>query len=206
MIVVVACFRLETAWIPRGAGVRAVRIRPGAPSGFERAITAEGNPDLLISTGFCGGLDPQLGTGRLILATEVIHRGRAIAVASELLARARAALAREGIVPALGRLVTADRVIGRKEEKQRLHTETKALGVEMEAGKLADWADDNKIPFLAVKSVLDPAVGELPLAKVSDALLHPIAAIDAGFAAIRAGRAIGRGIGALVREFAGGEG
>ncbi len=206
MIVVAACFWTETAWIPKRAGVRAVRIRPGASSGFERAITAGGRPDLLISTGFCGGLDPRLATGDLILVTEVIHRGRAIAIAPELLARARAAFTRDGIVPAQGRLVTVARVIGKKVEKERLHKETKALGVEMEAGRIADWADDNRIPFLAVKSVLDPAGVELRLAKVSDALRHPIAALNAGFAAFRAGRAIGQGIGALVREFAGGEG
>ena len=201
---VAACFRLETAWIPKIPGTRVVRVRVGAPSGFARAITAGGRPDLLISTGFCGGLDPRLGIGDLILATEVIHRGRAIAIAPELLTRARAALAREGIHPAPGRLVTAARVIGKKEEKQRLHNETKALGVEMEAGKLAEWADGNGVPFLAVKSVLDPAGVELPLTVAGDALRHPIAAIKAGLAAIRAGRAIGRGIGALAREFAGG--
>ena len=204
MIVVAACFRLETAWIPKIPGTRVVRVRVGAPSGFARAITAGGRPDLLISTGFCGGLDPRLGIGDLILATEVIHRGRAIAIAPELLTRARAALEREGIHPAPGRLVTAARVIGKKEEKQRLHNETEALGVEMEAGKLAEWADDNGVSFLAVKSVLDPAGVELPLTVAGDALRHPIAAIKAGLAAIRAGRAIGRGIGALAREFAGG--
>ena len=204
MIVVAACFRLETAWIPKIPGTRVVRVRVGAPSGFARAITAGGRPDLLISTGFCGGLDPRLGIGDLILATEVIHRGQAIAIAPELLSRARAALAREGIHPAPGRLVTAARVIGKKEEKQRLRNETEALGVEMEAGKLAEWADGNGVPFLAVKSVLDPAGVELPLTGAGDALRHPIAAIKAGFAAIRAGRAIGRGIGALAREFAGG--
>ncbi|RLE37041.1 hypothetical protein DRJ12_03555 [Candidatus Acetothermia bacterium] len=206
MIVVAACFRIETAWIPKIPGTRVVRVRIGAPSGFARAITAGGRPDLLISTGFCGGLDPRLGTGDLILATEVIHHGRAIAIAPELLTRARAALAREGIHPAPGRLVTAARVIGKKAEKERLHNETEALGVEMEAGRLAEWADDNGLPFLAVKSVLDPAGVELPLSKPGDVLRHPIAAISAGFAAIRAGRAIGRGIGTLAREFAGGEG
>lgn len=204
MIVVAACFRTETAWIPKIPGMRVVHVRAGAPPGFERAIAAGGSPDLLISTGFCGGLDPSLVPGDLILATEITHRERAIAIAPELLTRAREALAREGINPVQGGLVTAARVVGRKEEKERLHKETKALGVEMEAGRLADWAKDNEIPFLAVKSVLDPAGVELPLSEAGNALFHPIAAMKAGFAAIRAGRAIGRAIGALARELAGG--
>jgi len=73
---VAAPFFLERAWIPKRPGLRAVRIRPGAPSGFEGSL---GRPDLLVSAGFCGGLDPRLKTGDLILASEVYHRGRKIA-------------------------------------------------------------------------------------------------------------------------------
>ncbi len=204
MIVVAACYFLETAWIPNDPGMRVARIRPGAPSGFERAIAADGTPMLLIATGFCGGLDPRLKPGDLILATEIVHRGRRIAIDPELLARAQAGLEEAGIAPSRGPLVTETRVVGTVEEKGKLRDETGAVGVEMEAGRLAEWAEDSGVGFIALKAVLDAADRALPLRRAADALSHPIAAVRAGVVAVRAGRTIGRGIGALAREFAGG--
>jgi len=202
MIVVAAPFFLERAWIPKRPGLRAVRIRPGAPSGFEGSL---GRPDLLVSTGFCGGLDPRLKTGDLILASEVYHRGRRIAVDAGILARARAALGADRIDPAVGGLVTADRVVGTVDEKAKLWKETGAIGVEMEAGSLAAWAEENRVPFLALKAVLDRADRPLALRRAADAILHPLAAVRAGRVGFSTGRAIGRGIAALLDGF-GGEG
>ena len=201
MITVVACFFLETAWIRRGPGMRVARIRPGAPAGFERDL---GRPDLLVSTGFCGGLSEDLKTGDLILATEIAHQGRRIAVSPEILARAEEGLARVGIAPKLGSIVTAARVAVTLAEKGRLREETGAIGVEMEAGRLAEWADENGIGFIAVKAVLDEADEPLPLRRATDAILHPIAAVRAGLAGVRAGRAIGRGISGIVWQSLGG--
>jgi len=196
---VAASFFLETAWIPNG--VRVVRIRPGAPSGFERAL---GRPELLVSAGFCGGLSEDLATGDLILATEIVHRGRRIAISSELVARAERALVEAGIEPKSGPVVTVARVAGTAEEKARVREETGAIGVEMEAGALADWADENGVGFIALKAVLDGADEPLPLRRAGDAIFHPIAAVRAGRAGVRAGRAIGCGIRAIVDRFGGG--
>ena len=167
MIVVAACFRLETAWIPKIPGTRVVRVRVGAPSGFARAITAGGRPDLLISTGFCGGLDPRLGIGDLILATEVIHRGQAIAIAPELLTRARAALAREGIHPAPGRLVTAARVIGKKAEKERLEQRKRIEKMERESRRTA-WITKAEVDFAPLPAKSDEIVDLIMKAEDSD--------------------------------------
>lgn len=203
MIVVVACFRSETAWIKTTPAMQVVRVRPGAPAGFERAVTAAGPIDLLVSAGFCGGLDPSLKLGELILATEIIHRGRTIRIAPALLKRAQAALDRGGVAYRPGPIVTAPRVIATHADKAGLHADTGAVGVEMEAGILAAWAQTREIPFLAVKSVLDPVDAELPLRTGWDAVRRPGAAIRVGRAARNAGKALGIGVGIVAQEFGG---
>jgi len=205
MIVVTACFRVETAWIKGSPGLRVVRLPLGASGGLGRVV-AEGVPKLVVSTGFCGGLDPTLRTGDLVLATEIRHLNGIIPMDQRLLTRARRALQARGITPAEGGLVTTERVIQSPAEKERLHRRDGALGVEMEAGKLARWAEDRGIGFLAIKAVLDRATRSLPFTGTAGGtvLRHPLAALQAGWAALIAGRAIGRGIGALVPAFSGG--
>ncbi len=203
MIVVVACFRSETAWIRTKPTLRVVRVRPGAPAGFERAVTAAGPVDLLVSAGFCGGLDPSLKPGDLILATEIIHRGRTVLIAPALLKRAQVALDRGGVTYRPGPIVTVPRVIDTRADKASLHADTGAVGVEMEAGVLATWAQTRKIPFLAVKSVLDPADADLPLRTGWDAIRRPGAAIRVGRAARNAGKALGVGVEIVAQEFGG---
>ena len=205
MIAVVACFRTETMWVKKTAGMRVVRIPMGARAGFDRILPGRSSLHLIVSTGFCGGLEPRLKTGDLILATEIIYQGKVIRIAPALINRARDALAQVDTRLASGPVLTADRVAATKPEKARMYKETNAVGVEMEAGPLADWAEEHSIPLLAVKSVLDPAERGLPVQRAGEAALHPIAAVREGLAALRAGRAIGRGIGAIVREFGGAE-
>ncbi len=203
MIIVVACFRSETAWIRTTPAMRVVRVRPGAPTGFEHAVAVDTPVNLLVSAGFCGGLDPSLKPGDLILATEIIHRGQTIRIAPALLKRAQAALDRGGVAYRPGPIVTAPRVIATRADKASLHVDTGAVGVEMEAGVLAAWAQTREIPFLAVKSVLDPADADLPLRTGWDAIRRPGAAIRVGRAARDAGKALGAGIEIVTQEFGG---
>ena len=213
MIVVSACFRSETAWIPRLPDVRVVRTSMGlaAAGSLERALECllPDVPTLLLSTGFCGGLVPALHPGDPVLAETIHHHDEAFPIDPALLARTKKALnaARLGFV--CGPIRSSDRVVQTKEEKQRLQSEG-MVAVDMESGPLARWAREKRIGFLSLRAVLDPVDQELPLATnaslTRSILQHPLAALRLARLSLRAGRSIGRAIPAVISGHSGGTG
>jgi len=204
MIVVSACFRAETAWIPPLPDLRVMHTPVGKSaaraleSGLNRLLPS--TPTLVLSTGFCGGLVPSLHSGKLVLA-ETIHDGEeTIPIDSTLLTSAKDALRASGFDFACGPIESLDRVAQTKEEKQRLQTEG-AIAVDMESGPLARWTKERRIRFLSLRAVLDPVEKELPFAAgeplLRSVLRHPLAALTVVLPVIRAGRAIGRAIPAV---------
>ena len=103
-------------------------------------------PDALISTGFCGALNEDLGTGDLILGGT-----RKRPAEEALLERARAAApkARSGTVK------TVEKVVVKAEEKVALGKDSGALVVDMEAEAVALAARSRNVGFLSVKVVID---------------------------------------------------
>lgn len=127
------------------------------------AFLAEHRPqiELLISSGFAGGLVRGLSPGELVLAERLrLEDGQEIEVEKELLAQAAAAFepfgAHRGPVLTVGKLARA------VEEKRRLGLRSRALAVEMEAFWIAALAREYRLPFLAVKAILDPLERPLP--------------------------------------------
>jgi adenosylhomocysteine nucleosidase len=99
-------------------------------------------PEAVVSTGFCGGLDPGLKRGGIFVATSVCGREcRAPATARPFFS---------------GSLATVDRVVGTAEEKARLRA-TGAAAVDMESAALAERAAAAGVPFYIVRVVLDGA-------------------------------------------------
>ena len=191
MIVVSACFGIEARWIARTAGVRVVKTPMGA-----RATEALsewdgrlGAGDLLVSSGFCGGLAAGLQTGDVVLADRIRWRGRDVALDPALLERARRVL---GDASHVGLCAVRDEVVETREEKRRL-AETGAIAVDMESGSLADWAAEQGVGFLVLRAVLDPVdlAVSIPGASAGSVLRHPIGAMRLGRRAARAGRAVG---------------
>lgn len=203
MIVASACFRVETAWIPKLPGLRVVRTPMGeaAAGSLERALSDLGIPKLIVSTGFCGGLEPTLRPGKLILARTIHHHGEKLAVDAALRARAEQALEKAGIDFVEGPVRSFPRVVQSMKEKERLWEEG-AIAVEMEGGALVRWAREKQIGFLLLKAVLDQADHVLPFASdrslVASALSHPFASARSAWLALIAGRAIGRAIPAVI--------
>ena len=202
VIAVTACYPIETrGWVPPD-GVRLVRTAIG-----ERAADAldglaqRETVSLLLSTGFCGGLRPELRTGDLVLADVIRHRGEEILVARDLLRRAREALA--GTRPArVGACESADSVVDGA-VKRALATRG-GLSVDMESGPLARWSRRQEIPFLVLRAVLDPLEVDLPFTtdrSVASAFVrHPIRSIRTARSAARVGRHLGRALADLVAE------
>ena len=103
----------------------------------------------VISTGFCGGLDPQLALGSIVDATSVIDgpTGRKWATIA----------AGTNTQCARGPILSLDRVAITAVEKRELATSSGAIAVEMEAAAVSSWADTNNVPFHCVRVVSDTA-------------------------------------------------
>jgi len=200
---VVACSYTETAWIPRIAGVRLLRTPMGtaASDAVERALEGGEGPDLILSTGFCGGLVPSLPPGRIVLAKEIRHRGETIPLDMDLFDRAKNGLSRGGVDFKTAAIESVDQVIESVAEKRDLGEEG-AIAVEMEGGSLARLARERGIGFLSVRAVIDPVDRALPFSSdrslVRSILAHPIDILRLAWFSFLAGRAIRHAIPAVV--------
>lgn len=200
---VVACSYTETAWIPRLPGVRLLRTPMGAAASdaVERALEVGEEPDLILSTGFCGGLAPSLRPGKIVLAETIRHRGETVPLDVDLFDRVKDGLSRGGVDFATGAVESVDQVVENVAEKRDLGAEG-AIAVEMEDGSLARLARERGIGFLSVRAVIDPVDLVLPFSSdrplVRSILDHPIATLRFAWLSFLAGRAIGRVIPAVV--------
>ena len=167
---VVTGLRAESRIIERSA-LRAGRAAPavacaGASGTRAQALAArligEG-AGLIVSFGLCGGLEPGLRPGTVMVAETVLGEDGA-AIASDAAARARLfeALFAAGLRPGGGAILGSDVPIAHASEKARLYAETGARGVDMESHGVARAAQAAGIPLLVVRAVADPAERDLP--------------------------------------------
>lgn len=207
MIVVSACFRTETAWIPKLPDVHVVQTPMGeaAAGALERLLPDV--PALILSTGFCGGLVATLHSGKLVLAEAIHQNGETIPVEPALFTQAKEALRAARLDFVCGPIRSSDRVLQTQEEKHRLQTNG-AIAVDMESGPLARWAQEKQIRFLSIRAVLDPFDQDLPFSAtrslIRTVLQHPLATFKVIKLAVGAGRSIGRAIPTVVSCFDGG--
>jgi adenosylhomocysteine nucleosidase len=126
---------------------------PGPRLAHEAAWTGCGMTAVraVISTGYCGGLDPELAVGDIFAATEV--RGWSGAGGYPVM---------PVDAPRSGRLLSIDRVAVTRAEKAAMFTCGESA-VEMEAGAVAAVAGSLGLPFYCVRAVSDTAGEELPL-------------------------------------------
>lgn len=203
MIAVTTCYAIEAKWIDHRTSVRLVRTPIGerAPETMEGLLSSGLEPiSALVSTGFCGGLLPELRLGDLVLPDVVRHRGEEILVSPKLLHRAKTALELGSHEPRTGTCESVPYVADGA--KKRRFAEAGAVSVDMESGPLARWARRNKIPFLSLRVVLDPLDVDLPFS-VDDSLLvsvlrHPMMSLRSARSAVHAGRRLGRAVNDLM--------
>ncbi|MCX6625994.1 MAG: hypothetical protein NTY38_34005 [Acidobacteria bacterium] len=110
------------------------------------AAAAAVRPRAVVSTGFCGALDPELPLYGIISATAVQDGDRSWACVQPL--------TRQPFV--FGTIVSLDRVAGTPEEKVCLRTAGQAA-VEMEAAAIGEWTAACGLPFSCVRVVTDGA-------------------------------------------------
>lgn len=143
-----------------------------------------GGCDALLSFGLAGGLDPDLPSGTLILATSVISpNGRQSDVDGDWRAMVASGLDVSGIDYVSGPVVGVEQPVGDPEPKRLLHTGTGGLGVDMESHAVMEVAGAKGVPWLVLRAVADTANDALPdLAMES---IAPDGSVRAGALAVR---------------------
>jgi adenosylhomocysteine nucleosidase len=122
----------------------------------------ESRVSALMTFGLAGGLDPSLETGCIVLPGELISRDGARFHTSQLW--------RERIVAALGSsmavtqstLLTSPAAIDTPTAKAAAFRDTGAAAVDMESVAVAEVAAIHKLPFIAVRVIVDTATDVLP--------------------------------------------
>jgi 4-hydroxy-3-methylbut-2-enyl diphosphate reductase len=147
-VCVLTPLRLEARALRAGAPGLDVQVCGVGQARARRAVerARERGAEAIVMAGFCGGLDPALAPGELLVATEVRAGGRAHAApaAQALLA----ALADHGVRARPAVVVSTRRpAVGRA--RRRLEGDA----VDMESAALADAAGD--VPWAVLRAVLD---------------------------------------------------
>jgi adenosylhomocysteine nucleosidase len=131
------------AWAAEWKGDRWWMVASGpGPRLVERALGEKKNVNGIISTGFCGALDPALQIGDIVVA------GDAVASSAPFVR---------------GEIFSADRVAVTAAEKRALRDRTGAAAVEMEAAGVKRRAAEWGVPFTCIRAVSDTAAADLPL-------------------------------------------
>jgi adenosylhomocysteine nucleosidase len=123
----------------------------------------ETKPELLLIAGVCGGLDPSLAPGNLILCRRLLAEGKPELVPDRgLLERVQGALRASRRQFVSSTLLSVERPVGSREEKRDLWNTYGAAGVDMESYQVAAMAAEHGVPWLVLRAVLDPAGSALP--------------------------------------------
>jgi len=136
---------------------------PAAANEGARRLAAAG-VEALLSWGMAGGLDPALTAGTVVLPGEVMSpEGRVFATARDWRERVSCAIAAHHPVCS-GRLLTCREVLGSPVAKSLAFRRTAAVAVDMESSAVAEVAAAARLPFLAVRAIVDTAADEVPRA------------------------------------------
>ncbi len=131
----------------------------------------DARPAVILSFGLAGGLDPALRPGTIVIPAAVLSRGVRLCASADLLGGTTHDL-----------LLAEDKIVADAQDKQALRQRTGACAVDMESGAVAEAAVAQKIPFVVLRAICDPAERSLPPAAMI--------ALDAS-GAIMAGRVLG---------------
>jgi adenosylhomocysteine nucleosidase len=144
----------------------------GSGMGFDNAAKAaemilrDGRPDLLISAGFCGGIDSELRVGDVVVAKKIMIACESgfEEVPVLLSPIGQNFVARQG---AVGQRIVGGTFISTAVITSKLRLAGMLSGsypdsvVEMESGAVAIVAAEHNIPLLAIRAVSDTAIEEL---------------------------------------------
>ena len=159
--VLIVCGLKREAAILKGPG-RTTLCGDASTLRLRLAEAASLRPSLVVSWGLCGGLDPRLRPGDLILGAEVVSDEGAVrtdeAVTSSLAQRLGAGGARAVVE----RLAASAAPVLTAAAKAALRRATEASAVDMESLIAGRYALERGAPFAILRAVADPAERDLP--------------------------------------------
>lgn len=153
----------------REAGALGSRARAfvcgAGPSAFE-TLSAElrrARPKLVVLSGFCGGLDPSLEAGSVILGRQAAHGEQPVLSPDRFLIEdVRKHLHTTGLPFVFSKLLTVDQPVATRDAKRDLWNLHGAGGVDMETYHAVRACVDANVRWLAVRVVIDGANLHLP--------------------------------------------
>jgi adenosylhomocysteine nucleosidase len=138
----------------------------GNATGAAEILIRDWQPDFLISTGYCGGLEPALQSGDVVVAKIVIIAGKdgfdEIPVLISSISQtfvARQVIEGQRVVG--GTFVSTPAITTKCRLTGMLSGNYPYPVVEMESGAIAIIAAESNVPFLAIRAVCDTASEEL---------------------------------------------
>jgi len=144
---------------------QSVEIAGANPDRAENAARAliRGGCDALISLGLCGGLDPALRPGDVVVAGSIVDPAGTRFASPGPWRQSAVALIGSGEGHTLEATIAgADAAVSTVAEKAALAAETGAAVVDMESHRVARAAAASNVPMLAVRVVADPAERHIP--------------------------------------------
>lgn len=163
------CHSLTSKRIPEGGCLAldehcVVGFSGAGPEAAQRNATvlAQAGITALISWGCAAALEPGLKPGDLVLPKHIIGADGQI-LHTDAVWRGKLAAELEPHLPVFqGNLAESRRIVGLVAEKQAIFNATGAIALDMESAAAARAALGYKLPFLAVRSIVDPADINIP--------------------------------------------
>jgi adenosylhomocysteine nucleosidase len=163
------CRSLTPKRIPEGGilaldGGRMIGLSGAGPEAAARcaaALAAQGAA-ALISWGCAAALAPDLNPGDLVLPASIIGADGQTLDTDPAWREGLAARLAPRLSVNQGKLLESRRIVAASAEKRALFAETGAVALDMESAAAARAARDRKLPFLAVRSIVDPADIDIP--------------------------------------------
>jgi adenosylhomocysteine nucleosidase len=126
------------------------------------AEAANLRPSLVVSWGLCGGLDPRLRPGDLILGSEIVSNQGAVRTDEAVTALLAKRLLGAGARVVVERFAVSDAPVVTVAAKAELRRATEAAAVDMESLIAGQYALKQRVPFAILRAVADPAERNLP--------------------------------------------
>lgn len=120
----------------------------------------ETGANALLSFGVCGGIDPEIKTGGILIPTVVSNGEESIQTSTNWRTALEKKLEIDGLISST-LWYTSKPVLDPKDRKT-LFDESGAQGIDMESLAVARVAEEAGLPFVAIRVVLDDAFTRLP--------------------------------------------